>query len=574
MLSKTLPQSAAELLHWQWSDFAPLYQELSDRRLTMENIEIWLSDWSHVVEAAAEKYNRVYYQSTANTADEAARQQYESFLNDFLPPWLEAENRLHKQLLESGVQVKGLEVQIRAIRTQTELFREENLPLLSEEGTLAAEYDRIMGAQTVQWNGEELTIPQLRPVLQSQDRDERERAWRAASERQLADREAINALWQKLLAVRRKIAANAGFPDYRAYRWLDLRRFDYTPEDNMRFLEAIEAVVVPASERIYARRRARLGVDSLRPWDLDVDPLDRPALRPFQTADELITRARTVFDHVHPDLGEYFGIMVRENLLDLENRKNKGPGAYCTEFPTLHRPFIFANAVGMHDDLQTILHETGHAFHVFETSELPYQMQREYGSEIAEVASMTMELLAAPYLDVDPGGFYTTADANRARVEHLESCVLFWPYMAVVDSFQHWAYLNPEDANDPARCDAQWGELWARFMRGVDWSGLDDALVTGWHRKLHIHTVPLYYIEYGLAQLGAAQIWMHSLKDQAGAVSAYRRALALGATRPLPELYAAAGARLAFDAETLGEAVTTMESIINKLEPDQPAAAA
>jgi len=568
MLSKTLPQSPAELLRWEWSDFEPLSQELNERRLTTENIEIWLSDWSALEDAIAEKFNRLYYLNSANTADEGAQKAYEDFLNNFMPAWLEAQNRLQKQLLESGLEVPGLEVQMRVMRTQTELFREENLALLAEEATLSAEYDRILGSQTVEWNGEELTIPQLGPLMQSPDRGERERAWRAGSGRQLADREAINALWQKLLAVRRKIAANAGFPDYRAFRWLDLLRFDYTPEDNMRFLDAIESVVVPAAERIYARRRARLGVESLRPWDLDVDPLERPALRPFETIDELITKARAVFDAVHPDLGEYFGTMVRENLLDLENRKNKGPGAYCTDFPVIQRPFIFANSVGLHDDLQTILHETGHAFHVFESANLPYNMQRQPGSEIAEVASMAMELLAGRFLDIEPNGFYSTADANRARVQHLETSLLFWPYMAVVDGFQHWVYLNPEDANDPAKCDAAWADLWRRFMRGVDWSGLEDEMVTGWHRKLHIHTVPFYYLEYGLAQLGAAQVWLRSMKDPAGAVNAYRRALALGSTRPLPQLYEAAGARLAFDAETLQEAVTAMENMINHLDTE------
>lgn len=571
MLSKTFPQNATELLRWQWEDFAPLYQELNERKLTTENIEIWLTDWSRLEDAAQERGNRIYYLVTANTADTEAQQRYEDFLNNFYPQWLDAINRLQKQLLESGVEVPGLEVQMKALRTETELFREENLPLLSEEGRLSAEYDRIVGAQTVDWNGEELTIPQLGPLMEQPDRAERERAWRAGSQRQLADREAINALWQKLLAVRQQIAANAGFPDYRAFRWLDLRRFDYTPEENLSFLDAIERVVVPVAERIYERRRARLGVQTLRPWDLEVDPLDRPALRPFQSTAELVEKARAVFDSVHPDLGEHFGVMVKENLIDLENRKNKAPGAYCTDYPFIQRPFIFANAVGLHEDLQTILHETGHAFHVFESAHLAYNMQRQPGSEIAEVASMAMELLAGRFLD-EQGGFYTTADANRARVQHLEKSILFWPYMAVVDSFQHWVYLNPAEANDPAQCDAKWGELWGRFMRGVDWSGLEQEMLTGWHRKLHIHTYPFYYIEYGLAQLGAAQVWMHSLKDPAGAVNAYRRALALGSTRPLPELYAAAGVRLAFDAETLQEAVGAMESMINHLDQEMPAA--
>jgi oligoendopeptidase F len=345
-----------------------------------------------------------------------------------------------------------------------------------------------------------------------------------------------------------------------------LLRFDYTPDDCKRFHQAIEQVVVPAALRIYEKRRLKLGVDRLRPWDLDVDPLGRPPLKPFETVTELKEKTAAIFHRVDPQLGDYFDIMRRENLLDLDNRKNKAPGGYCTDFPVARRPFIFVNSVGRHDDVQTMLHEGGHAFHFFECYRLPYFQQLYAPIEFMEVASMGMELLASPYLNRQDGGFYSAGEVARARIEHLEGIIHFWPYMAVVDAFQHWVYENPQAAADPANCDACWDELWQRFMPGVDWSSLEQERVTGWHRKLHIHEVPFYYVEYGLAQLGAVQVWSKALSDQAGAVASYLRALALGNTVTLPELFATAGARFAFDERTISEAVSLIERTIDTLE--------
>jgi len=323
--------------------------------------------------------------------------------------------------------------------------------------------------------------------------------------------------------------------------------------------------VVPAAARVCERRRKLLGLERLRPWDLEVDPLGRPALVPFQEATELRDTALAIFRRVDSVLGGYFEIMIKEGLLDLENRKNKAPGGYCTEFAASKRPFIFMNAVGLQDDVQTLLHESGHAFHVFEKDPLPYLQQRQVGMEFSEVASMSMELLASPYLSADQGGFYSAEDAARARIEHLERSILFWPYMAVVDAFQHWVYENPDDATDPANCDRAWALTWSRYMPWIDWCGLDTELRTGWHRKLHIHTVPFYYVEYGLALLGAVQVWGNSLRDHSGAVDAYRIALALGGTVPLTELFHTAGARFSFDAATLKAAVSLMEHTIESL---------
>jgi oligoendopeptidase F len=427
-------------------------------------------------------------------------------------------------------------------------------------------YDKIVGDQTVEWEGKDITLIKLHLVQQDQDREKREKSWRLAMERWQQDRQAIDELWVKFMNVRGQIARNAGYDSYRDYRWREMLRLDFTPEDCLRFDESIEKAAVPAALRAYERRKERLGLDRLRPWDLYVDPLKREPLRPYKELTELIDKCSTILHKVDPELGGYFDIMREEGLLDLENRKGKGPSAYCIEYQLAKRPFIFMNAVGLHEDVQTLLHESGHAFHVFEASHLPYFHQLIYGFEIAEVASTSMELLTAPYLLEDEGGFYSMKEAARARIEHLEEYLLFWPYMAVVDSFQHWVYENHEAASDPANCDAHWTTLWDRYMKGVDWSGLEVEKASGWHRKLHIFEDPFYYVDYGLAQLGAVQVWANSLRDQAEAVRKYRSGLALGATRPLPELFEACGAKLAFDAETLGEVVSLIEQTIQELE--------
>ncbi len=566
MMISPLPKTSLDFMNWPWSEIEPYFNELNERRINTSNLSAWLAEWSQLSKLLHETFWRLNVATTVNTIDEGAEKRYNTFLDEIQPRARAAVQKLKEKLLASGLRPEGFEIPLRNIRAEAALFRQENLPLLSEELKLANEYDKITGAHTVAWQDEEVTLTQLSLVYMEPDRQVRQRAWQLASERWLADREAINAVWVKLMGVRRQLAANAGLPDYRAYRWQQMLRFDYTPQDCRRFHEAIEQAVVPAARRIYERRRQRLGLQTLRPWDLSVDPYGLPALKPFESVDELEEKCARIFQQVDPHLAVQFELMRTEKLLDLDNRKNKAPGGYCTDFPVAERPFIFTNSVGVHDDVQTMLHEGGHAFHFFAAFLLPYHQQFYAPLEFMEVASMAMELLASPFLTFDHGGFYTPQDAARARVEHLERSILFWPYMAVVDAFQHWVYANPNAAEDPHNCDAQWDVLWERFMPGVDWSGLEQQRMTGWHRKLHIHEEPFYYIEYGLAQLGAVQIWRKALSDQAGAVAAYRNALALGNTRPLPELFETAGARFALDAGTLGEAVALMESVIAELD--------
>ncbi|MBI4962807.1 MAG: M3 family oligoendopeptidase [Desulfomonile tiedjei] len=563
-----LPNDAKAVMQWSWTEIEPYYDDLVGRSVTGDTVSAFLRDWTRLSELIDEAYSRLMVATTVNTADQEAERRYHAFLDEVYPPVEQAEQKLRQKLLESGLTPEGFRMPLSKMRWESEIFREANLTLLVQDHKLSTQYDKIMGGQTVQWNGREVTLVQLRPFFQSKDRSERERAWRLASQRQLQDREAVNALWQQFVELRVKLAANAGFSDYRSFRWKQLLRFDYSPSDCMEFHRAIEQAVVPAAARICEKRRRLLGVDTLRPWDMEVDPFGRGPLTPFRETSELPAKASAIFHKVAPPLGAYFDIMVNEGLLDLDNRKNKAPGGYCIEFTASKRPFIFMNAVGVHDDVQTLLHEAGHAFHAFERGPLPYYQQRQVAMEFAEVASMAMELLAAPYLSEQEGGFYSPADAARARAEHLERGILFWPYMAVVDAFQHWVYENASEALNPSACDAQWRLVWERFVPWIDWSGLEDQLVTGWQRKLHIHTVPFYYVEYGLAQLGATQIWSNALRDQTAAVASYRKALALGGTVPLPDLYEAAGARLAFDRHTLASAVSLMEQTFGDLTED------
>ncbi len=557
----SLPTDAQNLLSWPWAEIEPYYNDLEKRALTAQTVDAWMADWSAIHSLVDEAYNRLYVMSTVNTADQDAKALFDAYLDNVQPQFKQAEQRLKQKLLASGLCPTGFELPLKRMRVEAEIFRTENLPLQAREQKLRQRYGAITGSQTVQWDGAERTVTQLKPVYQEQDRERRERAWRLVAQRQLQDRAALNDLWREYFPLRQRIAANAGLANYRDYRWRSLARFDYTPDDCLRFHDAIAEVAVPAAAALQMEKARRLGLPALRPWDGAVDPLRRPPLKPFASMDELTARTATIFKALDPALGGYFDTMVNEQLLDLENRPNKRPGGYCTTFAAAKRPFIFANAVGVQGDVETLLHESGHCFNAFESAALPYVQQTEPPMEFAEVASMGMELLAGPHL----GAFYPAAEAARALIDHLEGIILFWPAMAVVDAFQHWAYLHPDEAADPARCDNEWLRQSRRFETGTDWSGLDDVRMTGWHRRLHIFIHPFYYIEYGLAQLGAVQLWGNSLADPAGALAAYRRALALGGTRPLPELFAAAGSRFSFDAGTLRDAIGLITAQIGRL---------
>jgi oligoendopeptidase F len=409
---------------------------------------------------------------------------------------------------------------------------------------LRSEYQSTVGAMTVEYDGREQTLQQIGRYLEEPDRGVRETAWRLVADRFQQDAEQLDRLYEKMVALRHKIARNAGLPDYRAYMFRALERFDYTPDDCRAFHDAIEQVCVPAAGRLANTRRSQLGVDSLRAWDMAVDPEGRPPLRPFETADELAAGCSRIFHEVDPDLGQVFDTLRERRVLELESRKGKAPGGYQATFAERRMPFIFMNAVGTEGDVRTLLHEGGHAFHTWACRDEPLIAYREAPIEFAEVASMGMECLALPH-----GHVFFGKDTPRATRRHFEKIITFFPYMACVDAFQHFVYTHV-DAGIDAWKD-HWQSLTARFMPEIDRTGLEAYDRQSWQRKLHIYEVPFYYVEYGIAQLGALQVWKRSLDDYGTAVRDYRRALALGGARPLPELFEQAGCRFDFSEKTL-----------------------
>jgi oligoendopeptidase F len=574
-----LPKDPLEALGWGWSRYEPLYAELAERKIDSRNVSEWLSDWTALRSFRAEAGARLHVAVDLHSEDEAARAKYYAYLEKVEEPSREAEQRLKEKLLASALEPELFAIPLRNMRAEADLFRAANVPLLTEHEKTALEYGKIVGDMTVKWQGKELTITQIVAELKGADRATRERGWKLSMERVLADREAIGGVWSRLMGIRGKLAANAGKKDFREYAWQDRLRFDYSPSDCATFRDAIEEVVVPAAARVYERRRRRLGIDSVRPWDvsvdvmrqvdINVDAFGRPALRPFENVDTLERKASAIFAKVDPRLGRYFDAMKAEGLYDLANYRGKAPGAYCTDYPASRRPFVLMNAAGGAGDVDTLLHEMGHAFHnwqIYGSPSLPYIQLWDYPTEFAEVASMSMELLASPFLTMAEGGFYTEEEAARAMILHLEQLLTFWPFMAIMDGFQHWAYGNHERATDPVECDKAWAGLWDRFIIGVDWSGLEEAKAAGWQRKVHVFDYPFYYVEYGLAQLCSVQIWRNALRDRKAAVDSYLKGLSLGNSVGLPELYAAAGAKFAFDAATLRDAVSAIEEKISEEE--------
>ncbi len=568
-----LPESPSEFAGATWDDIQPYYDLLADRPLDAGSVERWLADWSRldalVTEAAAEAMIAYTVQTDAPGREEA----HLRFSAEILPQVEEQEVRLARRLVALSWTGPDFEVPLARFREQIALFSEANVPLFTELEELSTRYQRVTGGMTAAWEGEQVPLPALQPRLRDPDRAVRERAYLAGTRPYLEAQPKLASLFDRMYTIRQKVARQAGCAEFREYSFRSKCRFDYTPADVERFHEAVEAVVTPAVERIYARRRTQLGVDRLRPWDVTVDPEGRAALKPFADAGELIGGMRQVFGGLDPVLGHEFGVLADEGLLDLETRRGKAPGGYCETLHARGRPFIFMNAAGTLDDIMTLTHEAGHAFHAFASHPLPLIWQRHPGMEAAELASMSMELLASARFREDQGGFFDEDAWARARIEHLEDILQSLAHIAAVDAFQSWIYVSGEGADAAAR-DAAWIRLRSRFERGVDWSGLERERVARWYRQLHIFLYPFYYIEYGIAQLGALQVWRNSLSDPAAALRRYREALALGTTRSLPEIYATAGARLVFDREGMAELVGLVEAQLEELSAARSAGTA
>lgn len=567
---KKLPSSfkITDALTWDWDAYAPLYQDLERSPIDAQTIDAWLRDWSTLAALGDEVYNRLYVATSVDTSDATAQQRFNHFMDAVKPNLAQAEARLQKKLLACPAVPPEMAIPLQKVRIKSSLFCEKNVELLGQIEKMNIRHDDILGKQTVSWDGQEKTIQQLSVVLKDRDREHRRKAWEAINDRQLQDRSKINEMWTQYFSLRETIAHNAGEADYCAYRWKELLRLDYAPRDCKEFAHSIEEMVVPLLTELSELRKDRLGICRLYAYDLEVSLEDEQPLQPFYSIPELVSGAASILKNIHPRFAEYLRQMNAQGLLDLESRANKANGGYCAHFVYTKMPFIFANAVGTHRDVQTLLHESGHAFNDIESAHLPYLQQRHEDflpMEFAETASMGMEYLCLDFMTQEYGGFYTPQEAARAKIEQFESDLFFLPYMAMVDAFQHWAYSHPGLAMQPDQCDRCWSQLEDRFRPYLCWDGYEEFKQIGWQKKDHIFQVPFYYIEYGMAWLGSLQLWQDAREDRAGTIRAYRHALSLGASVSLPALFKAAGIQFAFDKQTLGLLVNAVRSELIRL---------
>ncbi|MGE3109433.1 MAG: M3 family oligoendopeptidase [Phycisphaerales bacterium] len=547
------PQSEfvpAGLRAGEWASLEPLYAELLRRDAGSPTaLERLILDRSDLDAAAAEAASELYIRMTCHTDDPVHTQAYLDHVQAVQPPLKEAGFELDKKIA-GNPHIAGLDpdryfIYLRNMRSGIDLFRPENVQIEVELATLAQEYAQICGAMSVEFMGQEHTLPQMNVYQEDPDRAVRERAWRAVAERRFQDRERLSAIFDTMVRLRHRIALNAGFENFRDYSFRAKRRFEYTPADCAGFAAGVEATVVASRRRLQERRSAALGITSLRPWDVDADILRRPPLKPFATAGELIERTSRVFHRMEPMLGRMFDSLRSGGCLDLESRKGKAPGGYQANRDWSRQPFIFMNATGVQADVETLLHEAGHAFHAILSRLDPILSYRsEIPHEFSEVASMSMELTAHPFMDeFYPSGAGSRGDSDRSRRVHLESLNQLFPIIASVDQFQHWVYANPDHSR--AQRAAAWTAIHNRYAGHLDWSGMEEMLGVSWHRVLHVFEVPFYFIEYGIAQLGALQFWRNYRRDPTEAIARYIGALELGGSRTIAQLYASAG--LTFD---------------------------
>ena len=527
-----------------WEKLEPWYLELEERPLeTVQDLEDWLLDRSEVDAAVSAVSARLNVAHVRHTDDEDAEKAHMNYQTEVIPSVRKAGDRLDRKYLECSSRGSLDEgrwgVYDRDCSLSAKLFREENVALAVDEEECIVEYGHLTGSMTVEWAGETLTLPALAKYSEVADRVVREKAWRLASQRRLEDKEALEDLFDKMRALREKMAANAGFPDFRAFRHLEYGRLDYEPADCMVLHQSIEDHVGPLLARMQATRKESFGLDNLRPWDMAADPLGRPAFEPFKDPAGQVRVASSLLERVDPTFADDLRWMEAEGLLDLETRPHKRQGGFMETFEDRRVPFIFANSGTTHRDVETLVHEGGHAAHALLSRGLEPGSYRHAPLEFAEVASMGMECMTMEHLDA----VYPPEEAGRARRFALEGVVSGLAWIATVDAFQHWIYTHPSHTREERT--TAWLALCGRFSSGVNWEGLEQEHAFEWHRQLHIFEVPFYYVEYALAQIGALQVWSVYRKNPAEAVAAYREGLSLGGCRPLPALFQAAG--LVFD---------------------------
>ena len=535
-----------------WLGLEPYFKDLLQRNIdTTATLEQWLKDQSELEAVVSEDACWRQIKMTCDTENKSLEEAFNFYCMHIQPnidPYTDALNKkLINHPLAASLDKNKYFTYLRSIRKSIELFREENIPLQAELSVMKQQYGIISGKMTVTIDGQAYTLQQATKFLESHNRNVREEAYRKIQERRLQDKAALNELYNQLIQKRHQEAINAGFTNFRDYRFKELGRFDYTKADCFAFHEAVKLHILPLVNIIYQQKKDKLGIDSLRPWDIDAEPEGTNALRPFKASEELINKSIDCFTKLRPFFGDCLKKMQELKHLDLESRMGKAPGGYNCPLAESGAPFIFMNASGQMNDVTTMVHEGGHAVHSFLAHPLALTGFKEYPMEIAEVASMAMELFSMEHWDVF---FSNKEELTRAKEHQLERVITIFPWIAIIDKFQHWVYENP--AHTVEQRTDKWNEILIEFQDSViDYSGLENYRSNTWQRQLHLFEVPFYYIEYGIAQLGAIGLWKQFKKDEQKALDNYCTALSLGGTLTLPELYATAGLKFDFSPEQI-----------------------
>lgn len=549
-----------------WTALEPYFIELEARPIhSATDLQQWLKDASELEAIISEDVCWRQIKMTCDTENKALEESFNFFMLEIQPKMQPWSDKLNRKLVSSPF-VNELDqdkyfTYLRNVKKNIDLFQEINIPLQAEVNVLQQQFGMIAGKMTVTVNGQEFTLQQAAKFLEDPDRSLREETWRKIGDRRLQDKEALNALYTDLLQKRQQIAINAGFNNYRDYRFVELGRFDYNKEECFRFHEAVQLYVMPLVDQIYETKKKRLGLDTLRPWDIEAEPVGTLPLRPFKNGEELTEKAIRCFDQ----LGRFFGDCLRKmkemGHLDLESRKGKAPGGYNCPLAESGAPFIFMNAAGTLDDVTTMVHEGGHAIHSFLSHELELNGFKEYPTEIAEVASMAMELFSMANWEMF---FDNKEELRRAKEQQLERVITIFPWIATIDKFQHWVYEHPTHTEQERT--EKWMSILNEFSSSaIDFSGLENYRAYAWQRQLHLFEVPFYYIEYGIAQLGAIGLWQQYQQDPDQALRHYTRALELGGTRTLPQLFEAAGLKFDFRPDNIRILMNFVQDQMNKL---------
>ena len=549
-----------------WENTEPWFKDLLERDIsTKENLEQWLKDQSELEAVINEDACWRQIQMTRDTENVTLEEAFNYFCLEIQPEIQPYADALNKKLIASPL-VTDLDKEkyftyLRSVRKSIELFREENIPLQAEMSVLQQQFGQVTGAMTITVSGEEYTLQQAGKFLESQDRKLRKEVYHKIQQRRLQDKEKLDELYDKLISLRNRQAQNAGFENYRDYRFKELGRFDYTKEDCFKFHEAVKLHVLPLVNKIYKKKKNALDIDQLRPWDLEAEPKDTIALHPFNTGGELLEKSVECFRDLSPFFGDCLKKMQALNHLDLESRKGKAPGGYNCPLAESGAPFIFMNAAGQMQDVTTMVHEGGHAIHSFLSHHLELSGFKDYPMEIAEVASMSMELFSMDHWN---SFFDNEADLKRAKEHQLERVITIFPWIATIDKFQHWVYEHPSHSHEERT--TAWTRILNEFKDDViDYSGLEIYRGNAWQRQLHLFEVPFYYIEYGIAQLGAIGMWMQYKHNKVQALENYCNALSLGGTKTLPELYKTAGLEFDFSPEKIKRLMDFVSEEMEKL---------